>query len=140
MKRIIAAMAAILIICSGSVALAAQTTFSWTPSASADVAGYRLYAKDKATGALTKLGNDIVGASKATATVDTPEPVGLAEYTVVAKAYDLKGNESAPSNEATRDGAVFVWKDVTPPEAPTLLQALRQLTMAIERVASALER
>ena len=138
MKRILFAL--VIVICIGTHAYAAQTTFQWDISPSVDAAGYRLYAKDGVTGAITKLGQDIPGRTTAQATVEIQEPVGASTHTVVAKAYDLAGNESPESNQATRDGTVYVWRDVTPPDAPTMLQVLQQIASALDRIAGILER
>lgn len=138
MKRIFFALA--LVICIGTHADA--ETFQWSPSPSTDVAGYRLYSKDVATGALTQLSNDIPGRETQTATVEVTEPVGAGQFWVVAKAYDAAGNESGESNRAyvTDPATPYVWRDITPPEPPTTLQVLQQIANALERIASALER
>lgn len=117
-------------------ALAASVKFGWNPATSADVSGYRLYWKNKTTSALTKLGNDITGKTTATATVDIPTIEGADKYVVVAKAYDLAGNESKESNEATKDGTTFIWADTTPPEAPGMLQVLQQIADALNKIAT----
>lgn len=115
---------------------AASVKFGWTASPSNDVAGYRLFWKNKATNTLTKLGADIPGKNTVTATVPIPEVEGADSFAVVAKAYDLAGNESVESNEATKDGAVVLWKDTTPPSPPGVLQVLQQIAQALERIAS----
>ncbi len=122
---------------------AKQETFQWEISPNSDCAGYRLYMKDVDTGALTKLGPDIPGRDTKTATVDVVEPVGIGQFWVVAKSYDLAGNESEKeSNKAYTFGTTdeIIWQDITPPEPPTMLQVLRQIAGALERIAKSLEK
>lgn len=135
MKRIAIAIA--LIFMFEATALAETENFSWTASPSADCAGYRLYWKDKATNALTKMGADIVGKATLTATRDIPVVEGTQTFAVIAKAYDLAGNESVASNEATKDGTAFVWKDTTAPAPPGMLQVLQQIAAALDKIADA---
>lgn len=143
MKRIttlvLIAFASALLI-QASPAFAASVKFGWTPSTSADVSGYRLFWKNKTTSTLTKLGADIPGKATATATVDLPVIEGADKYVVVAKAYDLAGNESKESNEATKDGVTFTWIDTTAPEAPGMLQVLQQIADALNRIAIAMDK
>ena len=136
--KIIAVIALAMVI--PSIAFAETATFQWTASPSGDVAGYRLYWKDKATGNLSKLGSEISGKNTVTASREIPVIEGAQTFAVVAKAYDLAGNESAASNEATRDGTAYVWKDVTPPEPPGVLQVLQQIAESLERIAQALDK
>lgn len=141
MKKItVMAIVAILVVLMASIAQAASAKFQWTPSTSDDAAGYRLFWKNKSTSTLTKLGADIAGKTTSTATVDIPTVEGADTYVVVAKTYDLAGNESAESNEATKDGTTFTWKDTTPPAAPGVLQVLQQIADSLERIAAALDK
>lgn len=123
-----------------SIAFAETTTFQWTASPSGDVAGYRLYWKDKANGSLSKMGADIAGKSTVTATREIPAIEGTQTFAVVAKAYDAAGNESVASNEATKDGTAYVWKDTTAPEPPGVLQVLQQIAASLDRIAQALDK
>lgn len=123
-----------------SLAFAETATFQWTASPSADVSGYRLFWKDKATGTLTKLGSDVTGRTTVTSSREIPVIEGTATFAVVAKAYDAAGNESAASNEATKDGTAYVWKDVTAPEPPGVLQVLQQIAASLEKIAQALDK
>lgn len=141
MKRVVLALAFVFFLASfAQVAEAASVKFQWTPSTSADAAGYRLFWKNKTTSTLTKLGNDVAGKTTSTATVDIPTVEGADTYVVVAKTYDLAGNESVESNEALKDGTVFTWKDTTPPAAPGVLQVLQQIADSLERIAAALDK
>jgi len=139
MKRMIVIFVALSIIVPSTV-FAETATFQWTASPSTDVAGYRLFWKDKAGGTLTKLGADITGRTTVTASREIPVIEGTATYAVVAKAYDQAGNESVESNEATKDGSVYIWRDVTAPEPPGVLQVLQQIASSLERIAQALEK
>lgn len=136
MKKIL--LVVLLIFAMTSIASAAQVTFTWSPSPSVDVAGYRLFLKNKADGKLTKLGTDFMGKSTSQGIVTINDVEGLGQYTAVAKSFDLAGNESLESNEATKDGVIYVWKDTTPPAPPSLLQAISGLTAAIDNLASAI--
>lgn len=116
----------------------AATTFRWDQNTESDLAGYRLYLKNKTTGAFIKLGTDIPKPVTQT-TVTVPEPVGADQYSVVMTAFDVAGNESDKSSEATQDGVVYFWKDVTPPGIPQLLQVLQLIADTLQRIAVALE-
>lgn len=139
MKRMIIIFVALSIIVPSTV-FAETATFQWTASPSTDVAGYRIFWKDKASGTLTKLGTDIAGRTTVTASREIPVVEGTKTYAVVAKAYDLAGNESGESNEATKDGVAYVWKDITAPEPPGVLQVLQQIAASLERIAQALDK
>lgn len=136
--KIIAVIALAIVI--PSIAFAETATFQWTASPSSDVSGYRLYWKDKVNGALTKMGADITGKATVTATREIPVIEGAQTFAVVAKAYDSAGNESVASNEATKDGVAYVWKDTTAPEPPGVLQVLQQIAASLERIAQALDK
>lgn len=136
--KIIAVIALAMVI--PSISFAETATFQWTASPSSDVSGYRLYWKDKATGNLSKLGADISGKNTVTASREIPVIEGAQTFAVVAKAYDLAGNESVASNEATKDGTAYVWKDVTAPEPPSVLHVLQQIAAALERIAQSLDK
>lgn len=137
MKKIII-MAMVITWFSGSVAFAENVALKWDPSSSGDVAGYRIYLKSGDQ--YLKLGADIPGKTTTTATVTVPQVEGLEQYTIVARAYDLAGNESSDSNEATKDGVVQVWKDVTSPAPPSIVQVLERIARAVEDIANTLSR
>ena len=136
--KIIAVIALAMVI--PSISFAETATFQWTASPSSDVSGYRLYWKDKATGNLSKLGADISGKNTVTASREIPVIEGSATFAVVAKAFDQAGNESVASNEATKDGIAYVWKDTTAPEPPGVLQVLQQIAASLDRIAQALDK
>jgi hypothetical protein len=81
-----------------------------------------------------------MGKATTTATVTIPDVVGIDQYTVVATAFDLAGNESDKSHDATKDVVVYFWKDITAPLAPQLLKVLQLIAGSLERIALALEK
>lgn len=114
---------------------AAPVTFQWDASPSPDVAGYRLYLKAQgAPPTYTQLGPNIPGRNTLTTTVNV-EIEGAEAYRVVAVAYDQRGNLSAYSNEATKDGVPFDFVDITPPVPPGMLQVLERIAQALESIA-----
>ena len=97
-------------------AFAASVNVAWDPSPSPDVAGYRFYLIDAATGGSPTL----VGTAGlvTTTSLAIPDVQGAAQYCLVATAFDAAGNESPYSNRATKDGTVYIFKDNVPPDTP----------------------
>lgn len=84
---------------------------TWNANSEADLAGYTLYEGTTAGGPYTPLHTILAPATEFSFTAATPHPDG--KFYWVCTAYDLAGNESGYSNEAT---ASF---DTGPPAPPT---------------------
>ena len=122
MRRFIELLAGLIFACVASVALAGTATLSWVnPTAYTDgsaltLASVNVYRATSASGPWTKIGSVAESAAAPLTTwTDATAVAGTTEYYYVT-ALDAAGNESAPSNTAS--------KAIPPatPNAPTGLQ------------------
>ena len=102
MKRLIV-LTAVLALLQGVSIQAQETEYNpigvqWDANSEADLAGYKVYEKT-VTGAYAELAVCTPDTTEVNFTAATPHPDGT--YVWVVTAFDLAGNESGYSNEAT---------------------------------------